>query len=728
MSVPPVSGGSGSPPSPEDPHVIASRIASGDTIEPVSLLDYLSTIGSSRLKLKEALDKTASEAASMTDPYYKVLIEAYRDPSGNLFNQIASIYEGLRSRLIFATNRAVEISEQDETTRQAIVLPPSFATRTSPVTPESGATGNLTGPGTSGLLAASSLGLGDRNLQRILSSALYKAVSVQAQIQISEKTLEQLKILSLGLIDRAARSAAEPTVRQLSENTVAAGNSNNAVEVSGAVSFANNSLSFSSAPEIEGIIKDILSTDENFTKLSAEDKESLLKQFTAAFKIGILNVALAQVSHAIGLSGLSAQILGNVQGNNNPVTVPSEININQVLDNPISLEFLINSLTKALSTENAGVPPTPAQAPSISSDVQQIVNKALILVLLNPFYKNTQDLKDALLGAFLNQGVSEDTAAKLAGLTVSIIRSEVTLPPLDKYLINERLETLANVVAPVEQPAVAPAPVEQPPVEVASVEQPVVAQAATPPQEPVEAPRPRPVNIPTLQTALLSRLKAEFDRNTKFLPALREVLSDSLTTVRELRSYLLDQLLAKGVRAEEATRFTDLVVLVLTTPQPEPSPQELEALHNAVPQRIVPLPNLAEDLSIYLQSQLTKELDTYRAGVLTDKTIRTLIGANSILSEYNNQIRVLRERSNQDFIQSTIDFNQRRKALDEAIAQGLTSITRPSLPLYALRQEVSEIIHSEITRYMDPLAQDTLARSSPGREPTNFKRNIDIRI
>src|SRR5690606_2726276 len=99
--------------------------------------------------------------------------------------------------------------------------------------------------------------------------------------------------------------------------------------------------------------------------------------------------------------------------------------------------------------------------------------------------------------------------------------------------------------------------------------------------------------------------------------------------------------------------------LVITVISPIPEPTEPgERLQVSSPGLFLPaqpIPELAEELSNHVFNTLKPVLDTFKARNIADQALRVLIGPNSLLSAFNDQVRTLREDGQNDALRAYVD-------------------------------------------------------------------------
>lgn len=710
-------------------------------------LSYTSTPSS----LPTVTAPTISSTVAQSNPA-PVSTEALQEASTMLLGE----YAKSKGVLLNNQDKSISRASRDDGTG-SIILPDSYITR-SPRLFTSGSptlTGIDTGAGgSSPLLTLLSAGLSNRNLARILASALYTSINRQADQPVSDNDITLLQVLSISLLVEAAKASAQPTLNQLPESPGVTNTAPVATNVASSLAFADNIRNLVASAFIEIAVDNLFSSNPNLVKLSASDQQAFKASIAAALKIGLLNVALSQIANTAGLPELSTQILANVSGGSltNALSPSDASAINVALDNPILMLFLKATLTKLLMELSKTIAVLPSDVPVAAAPEEKlptasseaptpagiakpkaevIINNAINTVLKTPTFNNRVELENALTSALQKEGLNPAAAAKIANTAATLVLAEGNLPLLDTIYQQQNIARVGKLLSaapvsasplatasPTLPPPAPPPPVQPPPASVvAQVTPPVAEEAPPPPPPPPPSPPPPPQVSPdvaqndtpapgTLERILQDRLIAEGNKNGNVRAAIVQTLELDFETNREFRTSLIDSLLQNGINAADAAKIANLAGQLTSLQE---SPEGASPLADT--SKPMTLAALTEEWSNYLLKLLAPELDSYRAKRLSDQSIQTLIGENSIMHQYNEQIRILRQYAQEAALQ---DFNR-----------ALPTLSRPSLPSFALRQEISEIVRTEITAYMDP-SRDSLM--STANMPYNFKRNMDVRI
>lgn len=222
--------------------------------------------------------------------------------------------------------------------------------------------------------------------------------------------------------------------------------------------------------------------------------------------------------------------------------------------------------------------------------------------------------------------------------------------------------------------------------------------------------QPIPENVPT------AALAATLTTNTSVPPSLldsilQQTLADrNIENLRDFREAVLNNLLATPqVPTETAYNIANTLPALIVPPQQNESP-----LYSPTLTEKLPKVELAESLNGIIFDQLKSTVNPERARVLADQVVRTLIGPNSILTTYNEQVRNLRDQ-------------QQESALS-AVANSQTTLNDQGVVVQALHGGINQIIYTalqSIQGYMDPIARSKLTTSKP---LTDIVKDLDIRI
>lgn len=576
-----------------------------------------------------------------------------------------------------------------------ITLPPSYMQRhyNGPNLSTQNPTGDNTGAGSSDNLITKSSGLGNAHLQRILSDALKSIENRKDQTPLPPFLYDLLEVLAKVMVSRSAAHAGASTVRQLTDKNGGARTAPKTTLAASALNFADEVRKLTTTGELDDAIEQLLKSVPEVAGLPDADKQGIAKALSAAFKLGLLNAALSFVGISLGLPGLSAQVLGNVNGApdlSQALTPSEQSSIDDAFNDPIKTFFLeqtlINLLANAYAAQGTSIF-TPAaaaaaagqqkaldtsQIENVLNHIQALVIDAIKKVIRNKDYRTQATLQSALATSFAENGIEAHLANHIAAAVVPVLASEAHLPALDTAFQEDKLPfVLASLKNQVEEGATG--------------------------------------SLTPYQQLILGRLVKSAGINPNVALAFEATAGQHYATNREFRSAFIDQQLALGISAADAAKNANLAIQLFL-------PSEAEApaspLVTTSP-RIAPTltrDQLVEELTPLLRARLSPEVSPQKVEEIINSTVNVLIGSNSFITSYNEQLRVLRQTSH----------NEAVKKQNASIA----TISHPSIGSIVL----SDILYRITLGSMDPNMRNTLTGSSPGREPTNFKRDIDIRI
>lgn len=278
---------------------------------------------------------------------------------------------------------------------------------------------DISGPGTGVGLAGFAMGLHSKNLEIALSSALIGAVSQNYSTPISAREFARLKFTALELLSKSARLTPLPAARFLVSSLGTLSADSPVI----AVALAEALINQVSSAVGTGVVRSQVNAVFN-RQLRSLGFQSIggLAGFTEAVSatqsLSILSVALAQLGRRIGMPGLVAQFFA--QGAGIPTTdlliaLNAGSRILDVLDNPISVLFLKQTLTDSLVFERGFT----------SSTAGLQVNSAVNNIALKGNFQTFSHLKAEALNEFQRSGFSLFQANLLANETVALIRGDL---------------------------------------------------------------------------------------------------------------------------------------------------------------------------------------------------------------------------------------------------------------------------------------------------------------
>jgi hypothetical protein len=177
------------------------------------------------------------------------------------------------------------------------------------------------------------------------------------------------------------------------------------------------------------------------------------------------------------------------------------------------------------------------------------------------------------------------------------------------------------------------------------------------------------------------------DRNT-LQAAFDKVTSQNPSTAREFLTSFRTELTVQGLDQTQASQQAILITRALH-PAVASTAATSPLLQSGSSTLLKP-PDLAETLTADVVDKFTPALGELRARLLADKVNNQLISSNSISSDFKQELKKLTDAG-------------KSKEVSEFYANA--NVTKPSVPLYALKNAISQIIQDENITYMDPAKQ-----------------------
>lgn len=244
------------------------------------------------------------------------------------------------------------------------------------------------------------------NLKATLDQGLYDA-SNKTPIHLNS-IATQLQVFNNQLLKDIALFSSLPSLGALAGKQNNGGADSPIVDITFAEAFANQIINAVKSNEVENSILEILKVESPASDI--EGLKKLAEQLAANSKLFFLQVGLSQLSQALGFPDLTAKVIAASDAAKNLITFPinHDIELKDVLRNPLSTAFLKNYLTSQLTTTTT----------TFALDaIQNLINKA-INDAVDQAIKNFKELQEALAGALQKaleeQGLSKEDAQKQA--------------------------------------------------------------------------------------------------------------------------------------------------------------------------------------------------------------------------------------------------------------------------------------------------------------------------
>ncbi len=278
--------------------------------------------------------------------------------------------------------------------------------------------------GTGGSVGLVSLlvGLSSPALERILSRSLFEAIALELRIPLPERLFDKLEILELQLLLNAAIVGAMPAARLLSHRLAILDESSPAFKTVVALTIIQQILELVGTDAVEGGIEGLVKNSLGTIPPKKQLKE-LVDLIAAGVKLSFLQVSLALLGRALGLSGLLPLLFAKLGLSTVDIltTLNAGANLSDVLESPLSMLFLKSSLTDILILKQGFT----------SEKAASLVNTAINNALGRGPFLTASDLREALLSEFQEVNLSITTASKLANEALDHILANLGVPFLN---------------------------------------------------------------------------------------------------------------------------------------------------------------------------------------------------------------------------------------------------------------------------------------------------------
>lgn len=531
-----------------------------------------------------------------------------------------------------------------------------------------------------------SVGLATPYLEGIIANANYGKVMLRDSTPIPTRTVDIINGVAffvLSLITSAAGTSTQLQKLRADEALAKVPGGQLAYEIQSAAAFAGGVRNLVNSDFLSGLVSKVIYGAEGLAGLPLADKKNLAEAVTAAVNLNLLNVGLLQVSHGLGLPGLVPQILGNIYGappqaelfrNNQAVTLIP------VLENTISQGALKRNLGAAL----AGTGADPQQAGSI---IEGSVNGAINAALSDRSNLSLDRFKDELGNRLQANGVPLDQANPLVAQAGQFIQTEIALPQLNRRFVPQITPDFFNLREASSKITSGRS------LDSAALSSYVPGlDSVYPPGSP--------------NRTALTQFIYQGAKRPEIFDAVNAALSLPQTTVRAFRDGLVAELGNRGINGAAAEQIaTDAAKAIAPANLKGIEPEPLQA--GGIPDRLLKPSEIVESLNAVIGNQLGPAFNPHE---VQQQTSRLVIG---LLSDFNEQIRILKQEDQQAAVQ---DFIQ-NAALN----------SQPSLPKIALTNQLSAVIDRAVTTYMNPAAMDTITSNNPFRQPMGWqKRDIAV--
>lgn len=324
-----------------------------------------------------------------------------------------------------------------------IVLP-SFAAKTgkSVVADSSTSTGGIG-------LASYTLGLESKNLEIALSNSMFKEIVERTGLPINAQEFALTQFGILDLVSKSSLMSSLPAVSLIAPSMGILGIPSAAVQIAASLASLDGILGAIGSGSIDQVVNGVLhdqvqtgrqNGDQKLGNLTVGEIGSIAGSLSAASKISVLGLGLAQLGRTLGIPDLVAQVFGNtgVPGSDVLALLTAGTSIAGVLGNPISAIFISQALVKEL-VEKQGFSPQEAIG-LVNTLLGELATKGEGAVLGELHALASEELQKSGFALF--------DAELLANEVVALIRGELgTLPLNVQFGLNSDPSVIASSVA-----------------------------------------------------------------------------------------------------------------------------------------------------------------------------------------------------------------------------------------------------------------------------------------
>lgn len=526
-------------------------------------------------------------------------------------------------------------------------------------------------------LAATAIGAGAPRFQTILVHSLFMAVLAEENRVEGTQIATRLEALIPLLLRSAATQAAASALRQFpqvisqaSEEAEKSQAPSQGLGVINSVALSNQILALVASGGVGSAINELLRTVPEFASLDLDQQNRIAKGLVAAVNLVLLEIAVSQLSFATRLPGLSAQVLGNVQGQ--PPASTESNGVNNVLNNPVSVQAIVQALTPQVSLL-AGL--TQEQAQSV---VVQAINDAIAQGL----YSSAEKFRDAVEKSLIKANLDAEAARKVANLAAEQVKEEVSLPPLETLYKPGALQAAVGAF------------VSAPP---AAGTTPEAATAAIVRSVP-ELSTAFPVGSP--QRIQLENLVGDSLKNPVIAQTVSQTLAQNFNSKRDFRTALLTNLTAAGLTATEATRVAKVAVKALTLEPVSPTPLTAPTVTGTAP-----IPVLAEEFNGAVTEQLKGALGPAQAQNSALDASRLVA---KFVTAFDDQVTTLKQND--------------LKGAQQKFTDSIGSMSTPNIPLFAMKATLAQfVVNAEINSYQTPADLGDLGKVDLNKAPASWR-------
>lgn len=270
------------------------------------------------------------------------------------------------------------------------------------------------GSGSGVSLASMISGLSNENLNRLLSDSIANAAVQNANAPLSPELFDQIRLISLALLSRAALGSSVPAFSLLSERLASMDENSAAVQIALSLAYIIQIAALAVSQDLQEAILSQLQA-ANPTADPAELSQ-LAATLAAASNMSFALFAVTQLAQSLKFPELTGQLLGliNAPTTEGALASASSLTVSDVLSNQVSVSHLKADLSKGL-----------AGFGNVSQDVANDIAKNLNLSGISDETQLRDSIRQQLILASEKEKISSDEATVLANRAVEFIKAEI---------------------------------------------------------------------------------------------------------------------------------------------------------------------------------------------------------------------------------------------------------------------------------------------------------------
>lgn len=270
------------------------------------------------------------------------------------------------------------------------------------------------GSGSGVSLASMISGLSNVNLNRILSDNIANAAGQQANIPLPPDLFDQIRLINLALLSRAALGSSVPAFSLLSERLASLDENSAAVQIALSLAYTIQIAALAISEDLQQAVLSRLQAANPTADPAKLSK--LASTLTAASNLSFALFAVSQLAQSLKFPELTGQVLSLIKASTTEgaLASASTIKVSDVLNNQVSVSYLKADLSKGL-----------AGFGNVSQDVANAITKNLNLSNISDETQLRDAIQQQLISAGESAKISSDQATALANRAVEFVKAEI---------------------------------------------------------------------------------------------------------------------------------------------------------------------------------------------------------------------------------------------------------------------------------------------------------------